>query len=115
MKFFTTRFSVAFLAGWILLPITTAAIAQQDLDVSLSIPRVMVVDAVDQANGIVRLDGQQFKLVEDSGRVGDLQKHLGTPLALSQVTPGMEVVAVTDSAGAGGSRTGVLFGLWRPR
>jgi len=87
--------------------------AQQDMDMSMSIPQKMVVDGVNPAAGTVRLNGREFRLADDPKRVEGMNEQFGTPLALSQIRPGMEVIAVTEAGGSGGNIAGIVFALWR--
>lgn len=113
MNLVTIKSACLLVVFCLLLASAPYAIAQQDMDMSMSLPQKMTVDAVNPAAGTVRLNGREFRLVDDPKRVEGMNEQFGTPLALSQIRSGMEVIAVTESGGSGGNTAGIVFALWR--
>lgn len=101
-----------------MLAVHTAAFSQSSegldgdvgFDQAMGLPQVMVVEAIDTKAGIVVLDGQRYRMGQESKPL--MIDAPGTVLTLEQLSVGMQVVVSTDGTEPSASHTPFVRGLW---
>ncbi|GEM_PF-6715222 len=100
------------LVAFVAMPLQAQEAAlDDDYDLAVGIPQPKWVGEVNEAEGLVELDGQMYRLARGKAlaKVADQGKRL----SLADLEPGMQVLAATDGTQAERGRVPFVLAIWQ--
>jgi len=84
-------------------------------DMPAAPPELVVVEKVDAAGGRIVIEGQQFEIFEGDVSLFELPPEATQRrLSLDDLSPGMEVMVITDGTETTRDRVASIIAIWRP-
>ncbi|MEN1726912.1 MAG: hypothetical protein AAGJ52_00605 [Pseudomonadota bacterium] len=84
---------------------------REEIDMALSIPSKVVIEAIDIDNNAVRIDRQWYRLLDIDSRNLSRSQALG-PIEIGDLRAGMEVFIQTDGTEASRSHRPLILDIW---